>query len=194
MWVDALFYYSYQFLRFVRGLALAIWGGDILLVPAIANALFWYKLIVVIFSTVAFVLIIWSVYKIILLDIEKEKGEYAEAEKISTEKMRTENEIRWDFIQEKLNSDNESDWRVAIIEADTILEEIVGTMNLNGGSLGEKMKLIEKSDFTTLDDAWEAHRARNRVAHDGNAVPLSSREVRRIIGLYEKVFREFEYI
>lgn len=194
MWVDALFYYFYQLLRFVRGLALATWDGDILLVPAIANAFFWYKLVVVIFSTVASALIVWCLYKIILLDIEREKGERAEAEKVSTEKTRTQNEVRWNFIQEKLNSDNESDWRVAIIEADTILEEIVSTMNVSGGSLGEKMKLIEKSDFTTLDDAWEAHKTRNRVAHDGNAVPLSLREVKRIIGLYEKVFREFEYI
>lgn len=194
MWVDTLFYYFYQLLRFVRGLALATWDGDILLVPAVANAFFWYKLIVVIFSVTAASLIAWYVYKIILMDIEKERGERAEAEKVTIEKTRTKNEIRWNFIQEKLNSDNESDWRIAIIEADTILDEIVGTMNLNGGSLGEKMKVIEKSDFNTLDDAWEAHKARNRVAHDGNAVPLSSREARRIIGLYENVFREFGYV
>jgi len=194
MWVDALFYYFYQLVRFVRGLTLATWDGDILLVPAVATAFFWYKLIVVIFSVTSVSLVVWYVYKIILMDIEKEKGEKSEAEKVATKKTHTQNEVRWQFIQEKLNSDNESDWRVAIIEADTILDEIVGTMNLGSGSLGERMKMVEKSDFNTLDDAWEAHKARNRIAHEGNGIPLSSREVRRIVGLYEKVFREFEYI
>lgn len=101
-------------------------------------------------------------------------------------------ELRWQRILNLASSPNESDWKVAIIEADNILEEMVETMGYAGDSLGEKMKSIEKSDFTTLDDAWEAHKARNRIAHSSEHI--TQRETKRILSLYEKVFREFEYI
>jgi transposase len=60
--------------------------------------------------------------------------------------------------------------------------------------MGERMKAIEKSDFNTIDDAWEAHKARNNIAHQGGGFALNQREARRIISLYERVFREFQLI
>jgi len=101
-------------------------------------------------------------------------------------------DLRWERILKLVSSNNSSDWKVAIIEADAILEEMIRTMGYSGDSLGEKLKSIEKSDFTTLDDAWEAHKFRNRIAHSGEKI--TQRETKRIITLYEKVFREFEYI
>ena len=133
-------------------------------------------------------------FKIRELNMARSLAEEAEMEHVAVESNRTPNEARWQFIQDKLSSSNESDWRMAIIEADSILGEIVGTMNLPGASLGDKLKVVEKSDFVSLDDAWEAHKARNRIAHDGSALPLSEREARRIVGLYERVFKEFDYL
>jgi hypothetical protein len=101
---------------------------------------------------------------------------------------------KWDKIQKDIESINENDWRLAIIEADSILDEMVKQMGLKGEDLGERLKSVEPSDFDTLDDAWEAHKVRNRIAHDGSAYPLTQSEAKRIIGLYEKVFREFKYI
>ena len=99
---------------------------------------------------------------------------------------------RWRRIVALSNSHNPSDWKIAIIEADTILNDIVGRMGYGGSTLGEKLKNIEKSDFNTLDDAWEAHKFRNRIAHQKEDMPR--REVRKILLLYEKVFKEFDYI
>ncbi len=99
---------------------------------------------------------------------------------------------RWKRILSFSKSHNESDWKVSIIEADAILEEIVENMGYSGETLGERLKNIEKSDFLTLDEAWEAHKYRNEVAH-GNMV-VRRVEVLRVLSLYEKVFREFEYL
>lgn len=101
---------------------------------------------------------------------------------------------RWEHIQKLLLSEGENDWRQAIIEADIILDEAVTQMGYSGADLGERLKQIEASDFTTLDDAWEAHKIRNRIAHDGSAFALSKHEAKRVIGLYENVFKEFEII
>lgn len=97
---------------------------------------------------------------------------------------------KWAKIVEKAESQNPSEWRIAIIEADIILDDLLTNLRLPGDTMGEKLKAVEKSDFTTLDYAWEAHKARNQIAHDSDFL-LNQRETRRIITLYEAVFKEF---
>ena len=60
--------------------------------------------------------------------------------------------------------------------------------------MGEKLKAVEKSDFTTIESAWEAHKARNMIAHEGSDFLINQREIHRIISLYEAVFKEFYLI
>lgn len=101
---------------------------------------------------------------------------------------------RWKKIVEHSASQSESDWRVAIIEADIILEDLLFKLNLPGDTIGEKLKAVEPSDFLSLNEAWEAHKARNNIAHAGSDFSLNQREIRRIVSLYEKVFKEFYLI
>lgn len=101
---------------------------------------------------------------------------------------------RWESITAMANSENENDWRRAIIEADILLDELLDAQGYRGDTMGDKMKGIERSDFLTIDNAWEAHKMRNRIAHDGAALQLNDRDVRRTISLYEAVFREFQVI
>jgi hypothetical protein len=56
------------------------------------------------------------------------------------------------------------------------------------------LKNADPAHFRTLQYAWEAHKIRNAIAHEGQDFTLTHREARRIVGLYEAVFREFEYI
>ena len=101
---------------------------------------------------------------------------------------------RWEKLRELMNSDNENDWRAAIIEADVMLDELLHSLGYTQKDLGEKLKSVEKSDFTSIDKAWEAHLFRNRLAHDGSSKTLDQREAKRIIDLYREVFEEFELI
>ncbi len=100
----------------------------------------------------------------------------------------------WQRILKYIDSPNESDWRLAILEADIILYDLLEIMNLPGETIGDKLKSVEKSDFTTLDNAWAAHKVRNSVAHDGQDFVLTQHEARRIIELYRTVFEEFKVI
>jgi len=101
---------------------------------------------------------------------------------------------RWERVMSHLNSERESDWRLAVLEADVLLDEMVTNMGYHGDSLGEKLKGIEKSDFLSLGEAWEAHAVRNKIAHEGAAFTLTEREAKRVIKLYETVFEEFRFI
>ncbi|MEK7669453.1 MAG: hypothetical protein AAB350_02575 [Patescibacteria group bacterium] len=98
---------------------------------------------------------------------------------------------RWEKIVLNSESINSSDWRLAIIEADIMLDELLEKLQLPGDTMGERLKAVEKSDFVTIDEAWEAHKFRNMIAHEGNNFLVNQREIRRIISLYEAVFKEF---
>lgn len=100
----------------------------------------------------------------------------------------------WVKIHDLISSENPNDWKQAILAADSMLDKMVARMGYHGDNLGERLKSIEKSDFLTLESAWEAHKVRNTIAHEGSDFILTQREARRIIGLFEKVFDEFQLI
>jgi len=108
--------------------------------------------------------------------------------------LENEMEKKWAKVLSYLESNNMSDWKMAIFEADIMLEDMVDKMGYKGEGLGEKLEKIEKSDFDNLDNAWEVHKIRNAVAHEGSEFLLTKEETHRIIGLYEKIFKEFRYI
>ncbi len=98
---------------------------------------------------------------------------------------------RWDMIVALANSDNESDWRRAIIEADIMLDKALSDRGYPGGTLGEKLKLANPLQFHTLQSAWEAHKVRNAIAHLGEGFPITPRDIRLTIDQYRQVFEEF---
>ena len=100
---------------------------------------------------------------------------------------------RWDNVTKHIDSPNQNDWKQAIIEADIILDEILTKMGYRGESIGEKLKRVSPGDFKSLDDAWEAHKVRNQIAHEPGYV-LSQHEAKQVIGRFRKVFEEFFYI
>lgn len=101
---------------------------------------------------------------------------------------------RWTHVQELIRSNNPSDWRLAIMEADTMLEEMTKVLNIPGDTLGERLKNVEPSDFLTVQKAWEAHKVRNQIAHQGSEFVLDHRKTLATIKLFEEVFHEFKYI
>lgn len=99
-------------------------------------------------------------------------------------------DARWEHILSLVASGNPSDWRAAILEADIMLDELTERMLLPGFSVGDRLKVATRDRFNTLDDAWEAHKVRNEIAHTGSQYLLTQREARRIIALFGNVFRE----
>ncbi len=101
---------------------------------------------------------------------------------------------RWEKVIAHVQSESPADWRLAVLEADIMLAELLERMGYAGENVGEKLKTVEQSDFNTIEEAWEAHKIRNLIAHQGSDYVLSRREAQRVIGLYSNVFREFRYI
>ena len=97
---------------------------------------------------------------------------------------------RWGEILELVNTDNPGNWRLAVIEADVMLDDLMKRLGYLGDTLGERLRSADSATFRSLQEAWEAHRVRNQIAHEGSDFVLTQREARRIIDLFRQVFQE----
>lgn len=100
----------------------------------------------------------------------------------------------WLNIRSKLLSDNMSDWRLAIIEADIYLDRLLDKEGIMGDTLGDKLKALTPQKLSSLQNAWEAHKVRNRIAHEGADFNLTMPEARKVLANYEIVFRDLNAI
>jgi hypothetical protein len=101
---------------------------------------------------------------------------------------------RWEMVLKHARSANPSDWKLAIIEADTILDAMTESAGFPGLTLGERLRNADPGVFRTLSQAGDAHGIRNRIAHEGSNFQFTSRDRDHVLRLYEDVFREFDYI
>lgn len=141
-----------------------------------------------------------------LLEIRKKEREHlkheiaeyahnqAEQEKRLREEVGGSKNERWGKTLNYLFSQHASDWKLAIIEADSMLEGLMDQLGFLGENLGDKLKAANQENFPQLTIAWEVHTVRNRIAHEGLAFELSQHEAKRIIALYEQIFHGYGYI
>lgn len=101
------------------------------------------------------------------------------------------NHPKFAVIQGYMSSGSEALWRIGILEADNLLLEVLRVKGYTGDSVSEMLK---QASFKTIDLAWDAHKIRNRIAHDGSEFELTEREAKRAFVLYESVFREMKIV
>ncbi|MDB5265236.1 MAG: protein of unknown function with transrane region [Parcubacteria group bacterium] len=97
---------------------------------------------------------------------------------------------RWNHVMNLIESPSENDWRQAIIEADIMLDDLLSQLGYPGASVGEKLRAVDPARFATLQEAWEAHKVRNEIAHQGSSYPLTDQMAYRTIKHYENIMRE----
>ena len=100
----------------------------------------------------------------------------------------------WEHVESLADGATVSEWREAIIEADIMLDDALAKQGYGGDGVGEKLKSVEPTELHSLQDAWEAHKVRNQIAHEGSAFNLSETLARRTIARYASVLRELKEI
>ncbi|OGC80697.1 hypothetical protein A2943_02270 [Candidatus Adlerbacteria bacterium RIFCSPLOWO2_01_FULL_51_16] len=159
-------------------------------------ASFWTQLTIAGLTLAFIFLIVLVLVRIRLVGVEHEalhKREEEARQKIAALEEAKGN-ARWERVVALISTPDENNWRLAILEADTMLEELLNEQGYTGETVGEQLKSANPLQFTTLDLAWQAHKVRNAIAHLGQAYPLLEREARATIDLYARVFEEFGII
>jgi len=93
-------------------------------------------------------------------------------------------------VNKKMVSDSPSEWKLAVIEADKILDKILESKGYEGATMGEKLKQLVPADLPEIyDDVWEAHKIRNRIVHEPD-FELSQGDVRTVVGIYTRAIKK----
>ncbi len=150
-----------------------------------------YAVLAYIASIIFLVLFVYAAVKRNLyMDLQTEM--LRDGEKLYDEQFRgVAGNSRMKDVLEHSESDNPNDWKLAIIEADIILDDVLKKHGYAGNSLGERLKSISPNQLESLSSAWEAHKIRNRIAHDGADFVLTKRIAQETIVSYQRVFTEF---
>jgi len=97
----------------------------------------------------------------------------------------------WRKITSRLDTGMESEYKLAIIEADDMMSETLKRMGYGGESLGERLEKLTKATLSNIEEIKEAHQVRNNIVHDPN-YRLSLEETRKALAIFEKAFRDLE--
>lgn len=109
---------------------------------------------------------------------------------VSKKKMKK----RWDKVRARLNNSNPSQYKVAIIEADKIAEEILDGIGYKGANMTEKLEQVGEAH---LDDHLEAlkgaHEIRNKIIHQAD-YEISHEAAEAVVGVYENFLKYLEFM
>lgn len=75
-------------------------------------------------------------------------------------------QARWNEI-EKMAVGGGVNMKVAVMEADALLDHALKSLAMPGGTLGERLKFAAYK-FPKIQNVWNAHRLRNQLAHEAS--------------------------
>jgi hypothetical protein len=127
------------------------------------------------------------------------KGDYAHGGKKGDHGKRTPTlhdiilRERWRAIQAKFALGTAESARLAIIEADALVDTALRGMQIPGEHLADRLSNLDPDDTKTINRIWRAHRLRNDLVHTpGFAV--SPPDAQRTMDDYEAFLKEMEVI
>ena len=162
-----------------------------IIAPRFTGGLLLFKIVILIFSFLFLVAVILLILKtswwrkIIWQDLY----EFFTFKSYEVKKLR---EV-WEKIVKKLETEIESESKLAIIEADEMLEKVLKEMGFKGESSGERINQLTSDLVSNLDSLKEAHRVRNNIIHDQN-FRLSLAEAKKLLEIYQKTLKDLEVI
>lgn len=98
---------------------------------------------------------------------------------------------KWDKIKGKMEVSNESAWKVAIIEADNLIDDLIKRMGYKGENMGERLAGINPGQIENIEELKKAHETRNRLIHEED-FKLDKETAEKVLGYYENFLRYFE--
>lgn len=102
--------------------------------------------------------------------------------------------VQWQVVLNHVNSESPSEWKLAILEADNMLDEILEAEGYQGETLADKLKAMPPGAIHSYQDLWDAHKVRNDVAHRTESMDLTKKMARDTINKFEMAFRELGHI
>lgn len=98
---------------------------------------------------------------------------------------------QWKEIILKTEGESEEEWRLAIINADALLDLVLKRSGYPGETMMERLKAVKPENLPSLNNLWEAHKIRNQIVHSPD-FSLSKKEAIRILRIYKQALQELK--
>lgn len=100
---------------------------------------------------------------------------------------------KWNRVLGHLDSPREDDWKLAVIEADKLMDLALAQAGYPGAGMGERLANMGPDSLSSFDGLGWAHGVRNRLAHQVDYF-LRYTEAKQAIGYYEQALNEIQVI
>ncbi len=100
---------------------------------------------------------------------------------------------QWDKIIGRLDAGAESDYKLAVIEADSLMDDSLKKMGYDGLTLEEKLGKLSSVVLPNIDELYEAHHLRNNIVHDPN-YRFTLEDAKKALEVYGKSFRDLQIL
>lgn len=122
---------------------------------------------------------IWTLYKKIRGAIRR-----PELYNMSRESIKK----HWAQIEELLERPDDTSWKLAVMEADKLLDHSLKSMAIPGMNMGERLRFIAYK-YPRINNVWRAHKVRNDIAHQA-AYRLSKSDAKYAVRDFKSALEE----
>jgi hypothetical protein len=98
---------------------------------------------------------------------------------------------QWKKIEKRLESKIEADFKLAVLEADELLEKVMNEIGYQGKDLTEKLERITEDVISNLKELKEVRRVKEDIVADPS-FRLTEEETKRILRVYEKALKDLQ--
>jgi len=100
---------------------------------------------------------------------------------------------KWQKIKSRLKTGLESEYKLAVIGADDMLNASLKRMGYAGQSLEEKMEKLSSATLSNIEEVHQAHQLRNSIVHSPD-YRLSFEDAKNALDVYEKAFTDLQIL
>lgn len=139
--------------------------------------------------------VVWLWRKNQKLKFDEGKGRLQEISEFLSAKPLEAKELakKWKKVIDRLENQDEASLKLALIEADNLLDEALQRKGYSGENFAERLQRLNTEKLPNLEAVWEAHKKRNSIVHN-RGQHLSFSEARRMIDIYEEALRNLKAI
>ncbi len=99
----------------------------------------------------------------------------------------------WNKITGRLETGEESEYKLALIEADQMFDSALKRMRFPGATFEERLEKLSSATLPNMEEIRKAHRLRNNIVHNPDQ-SLTLEEAQKTLQEYKKAFLSLQII
>ena len=100
---------------------------------------------------------------------------------------------KWQKITDRIDQNNSSQYKVAILEADKIVDDVIKGMGYKGENMIERLDQSGASHIENAEELKKAHQVRNKIIHEAD-YQIDRNTAKKIVEIYENFLHQSDFL